>query len=203
MRIMLFTLALCLSSFVMGDETDTCFTSSPIPSHISTSPVPTSELRYLRLSYRDAEGATQTGEMICSKTIADDLTDIFRELWKSGYRIERMRLMQDYEGDDERSMEDNNTSCFNYRTIAGTQRLSMHARGLAVDVNPLYNPYVKNGKVSPKRAGKWAWNRSRRKDIPYKIDHEDLCYKLFRKHGFQWGGDWRSCKDYQHFEKTE
>ena len=98
-------------------------------------------------------------------------------------------------------MSDNNTSAFNFRTIAGTDIVSEHGMGLAVDVNPFYNPQVKeteNGvEVSPEDAISYA---DRSGDFLYKIDHEDLCYKLFTEHGFEWGGDWETGKDYQHFE---
>ena len=77
-----------------------------------------------------------------------------------------------------------------------------HARGLAIDINPRYNPYVRNrgGKrlVSPDNGVKYA---DRSKDFPYKIVKGDLCYRLFKKYGFSWGGDWKNSKDYQHFEK--
>ncbi len=99
-------------------------------------------------------------------------------------------------------MADNNTSCFNYRTVSGKSKLSNHSYGCAIDINPLYNPYVRtrDGKVlvSPQNAGEYA---DRSADFPYKIDREDLCYRLFTEHGFEWGGAWNSSKDYQHFEK--
>ena len=99
-------------------------------------------------------------------------------------------------------MADNNTSCFNYRTVPGKSKLSNHSYGRAIDINPLYNPYVrtKDGKVlvSPQNAEEYA---DRSADFPYKIDREDLCYQLFTEHGFEWGGAWNSSKDYQHFEK--
>ena len=101
-------------------------------------------------------------------------------------------------------MSDNNTSAFNFRTIAGTDTVSKHGMGLAVDVNPFYNPQVKetgNGiKVSPEDAISYA---DRDVDFLYKIDHDDLCYKLFTEHGFEWGGDWETAKDYQHFEYSQ
>ena len=206
-----FTISLLIAWPTLAQRLDTCFQSHQIPDSIfqrmqgrsykADCTVPRSELRYLRLSYVDAKGQTRQGEMVCNRQIASDLVDIFRQLWKAGYRIERMQLIDDYDADDQRSMEANNTSCFNFRTISGTRTISKHGRGLAVDVNPLYNPYVRNGRVEPTGGRKWAFNRERRKDIPYKIDTADLCYKLFLQHGFLWGGSWRNSKDYQHFEK--
>ncbi len=194
---------------------DTCFVSHPIPDSVFARmqgksfaegcTVGRGELRYLSLSYCDAGGETRQGEMVCNRAIAADLVDIFRELWKAGYRIERMRLVDDYDADDQRSMGDNNTSCFNFRYISGTRTVSKHGCGMAVDINPLYNPYVytRNGKrgVEPKEGAPYADHREERADIPYKLCHGDLCWRLFAQHGFRWGGDWTHNKDYQHFER--
>lgn len=158
-----------------------------------------SELRYLKLSYIDFEGREQCGEMVCNKAIADDLLAIFRALYEARYPIASIRLIDDFDGDDIRSMEANNTSCFNYRAKTSGRSLSAHALGLAVDVNPLQNPYVSGSRVEPASAAPYV-DRSR--DFPHKITSDDLCCKLFRAHGFQWGGAWRSVKDYQHFEKN-
>ncbi|MBQ1881473.1 MAG: M15 family metallopeptidase [Lachnospiraceae bacterium] len=161
------------------------------------------DLRYLRLSYHDFAGGVQVGEMVCSKKIADDLVEIFRELYRQGYQIEKMRLIDDYGGDDDLSCADNNTSCFNYRTVAGSSSLSKHALGLAVDINPFYNPYVTypDGveRISPPGSEPYA---DRSADFPHKIGPNDAVYELFRAHGFKWGGSWKTLKDYQHFQKT-
>ena len=118
--------------------------------------------------------------------------------------MERVCLIDAYNGDDEASMEDNNTSCFNYRTTAGSDSLSRHALGLAVDINPFYNPYLtynQDGSVNISPAGAEDY-ADRSALFPYKIDEDDLCCKLFLRHGFTWGGNWNSCKDYQHFQKS-
>lgn len=161
------------------------------------------DLRYLRLSHFDAEKNEHVGEMVCNKVIANDLLEIFRELYRQKYPIQRIRLIDDYEAEDERSMRDNNTSCFCYRKVSGTTKLSKHATGMAVDVNTLYNPYVRTGKngrriVEPATAVKYV---DRSKSFPYKIVKGDLLYRLFIRHGFKWGGSWRTVKDWQHFEK--
>jgi len=161
------------------------------------------DLRYLRIMHYDGKGREVQGELVCNKLIANDLLEIFKELHKQQYPIEQVRLIDDYDGDDERSMQANNTSCFNYRAIAGSTKLSKHSQGLAIDINPLYNPCVrhrKDGKLSvePQNGRPYA---NRKKTFPYKIDKNDLCYRLFTKHGFKWGGEWRSLKDYQHFER--
>ncbi len=189
------------------------FTSEPIPdavfarmsgvSYPAGCSVAREDLRYLRLSYHDFNGGVQVGEMVCSKKIADDLVEIFRELYRQGYQIDKMRLIDDYGGDDDLSCADNNTSCFNYRTVAGSNSLSKHALGLAVDINPFNNPYVTypDGKerISPPGSEPYA-NRSA--DLPHMIGPGDAAYELFKAHGFKWGGSWKTLKDYQHFQKT-
>jgi len=164
------------------------------------------DLRYLKILYYDFDGNVQEGELICNAFIAEDLKEIFYELYCNQYPIESIRLIDDYNGDDTASMEANNTSCFNYRVVDGTTSLSKHALGCAIDINPFYNPYVVfdktgNGQdyISPKGSEIYA---DRSKDFAYKIDEQDLCYRLFKEHGFTWGGNWNSCKDYQHFQKT-
>ena len=157
-----------------------------------------SDLRYLKLLYYDFNGRVRRGEMVCNKAVSDDLMYIFKELYKAKYQIAGIRLIDDYGADDLRSMEANNTSCFNYRPKTSGTSLSAHATGMAVDVNPLQNPYVKGEEVEPESAREYA---DRTVDFPHKITPDDLCCKLFRARGFQWGGAWNSVKDYQHFEK--
>lgn len=164
--------------------------------------VPLTDLRYLQVMHYDGNGNVCRGELICHYSISDDLLAIFRKLYEARYPIERMVLVDEYDADDEASMADNNTSAFNFRYVSGTRRLSKHSQGLAIDINPFYNPYVRKrgGKnlISPKGAEAYA---DRTQSFPYKIDRNDLCYKLFKAHGFRWGGDWKNSKDYQHFEK--
>lgn len=161
------------------------------------------ELRYVHILHYDFEGKLAEGELICNAAIAQDLVEIFHELYRNEYRIEKVKLIDEYDGDDNLSMADNNTSCFNYRNVPESTSLSKHALGRAIDVNPLYNPYITYNEdgsenVLPENATDYA---DRSKKFPYKIDENDLCYKLFTEHGFVWGGNWNSCKDYQHFQK--
>ena len=162
------------------------------------------DLRLVHIFHYDFNGEPTEGELICNEAIAQDYVEIFYELYLNEYQIEKMLLIDSYDGDDLSSMEDNNTSCFNYRVVEGTENLSKHALGLAIDINPFYNPYVtypsKNEiKVSPEAAEEYA---DRNNHFPYKINENDLCYKLFIEHGFTWGGNWNSSKDYQHFQKV-
>lgn len=157
------------------------------------------ELAYLQMRHVDFDGNTQTGEMIVHYSLAREVLEIFCELYKAGYRIEKMRLVDEYDADDERSMADNNSSAFNYRVVADTDIISMHGYGRAIDINPLINPYIVGKKVMPANGAQYA---DRSKKLSHMIDHDDLCYKIFKAHGWTWGGDWKTQKDYQHFYKS-
>ena len=139
--------------------------------------------------------------MICNRYIAETLIKIFKKLYEEKYPIEKMKLIDEYNADDETAMEDNDSSCFNFRFIAYTTKISKHGLGLAVDINTLYNPYIKevgDKTIIQPITGKEYTDRS--KDFIYKIEKNDICYKLFIENGFEWGGDWLDRKDYQHFE---
>ena len=203
MQVRAWTFGLCLVAIVAQAQTSDCFTATAIPDSVfermqgksfpENCTVSRSELRYLQVLHVDAEGETHRGELVCHQSIASALLDIFRQLYEGGYPIERMRLIDDYDADDERSMQDNNTSCFCFRPVTGGKGLSRHATGMAVDINPRYNPYVAaSGVVTPANALHSG---------PYRIRQGDLCHRLFLSYGFTWGGSWRRTKDYQHFQR--
>lgn len=194
---------------------DMCFAAEPIPDGVwarmqgktyKENPyIGRDDLRHVRALHWDYDNQMHVGEMIVNKQIADCVAGILRQLFDAKYPIQRMLLPDVYDADDETQMRDNNSSCFCYRNIAGSANLSKHARGLAVDINTLYNPYYKDRAdgtryIQPATAEAYC---DRTWDFPYKIDHDDLCFKLFTEAGFEWGGDWTSCKDYQHFEVIE
>jgi hypothetical protein len=209
MRKLLFTilffssLTLCAQKEFSADTIpDNVWTSMQGKTYIPNDNIQRSDLRYIRVLHWDYDGKSHLGELICNKEIAEKLVVIFKELYAARYPIQHIELPEKYNADDEKQMRANNTSCFCYRQIAGSKRLSYHARGLAIDINPLYNPQVrhtKDGKTvtAPKTAARYA---DRNKTFKYKITRDDLAYKLFTKYGFQWGGNWKYSKDYQHFE---
>ncbi len=173
----------------------------PMKAH-AQSPQPV-QLDTLVVKHIDFKGQTQQGMLVCNQSISKDLKEIFAELYRQKYPIERIRPISEYKNDDENSMRANNTSCYCYRPVKGSRKMSKHALGLAVDINPLYNPCVRRLKdgtlqIQPS-TGKPYVDRS--KTFKYKITKQDLCYRLFIQHGFRWGGSWRTVKDYQHFEK--
>lgn len=189
--------------FTMESLPDEVFARMKGKSYPADCTIPRNSLCYLRLLHYDASGRVKMGEMVCNKAIGNDLIDIFKELYRQRYPIESVRLIDDFGADDERSMRANNSSAFCFRRVKGSKKLSAHARGMAVDINALYNPYhrrMKNGRVvvQPGNALKYC---DRSANFPYKIEKGDLLYRLFIQKGFRWGGAWHSLKDYQHFEK--
>ena len=189
--------------FYKEELTDEVFARMDGVSYPQNAQIGREELCYLRVLHTGFDEKTYIGELVVNQKIADDVLEIMKELYENHYPIEKMHLIDEYGADDEASMSDNNTSAFNYRTIAGTNRLSKHGQGLAVDINPRYNPCVrtKNGitTVEPQNGSAYV---DRNADFSYKITEGDLCLQLFLEHGFTWGGSWNSVKDYQHFEKA-
>lgn len=166
-------------------------------------PVKRSGLRRVRILYRGFDKKTHIGELITNKKIAGVCRTIFEKLYFKKYELERVQPIDAYGGNDRKSMTANNTSCFNHRVVSGSTHLSRHAYGMALDINPQINPYVTGSGaslyVSPKNGRPYA---DRSKNFPHKIEHGEICYKLFHKAGFFWGGDWITMKDYQHFQKS-
>lgn len=191
-----------MQEFYLTEITDALFARMEGKSFQEDCTLPREDLRYLHVLHKTADGETLAGELVVNRHIAKDVLEIFRELYLADYPIEKIRLIDDYDADDDRSMEDNNSSCFNFRLIAGTTRISKHGLGLAIDVNPLYNPYVtkkEDGslRIEPESGTPYA---DRTQEFPYKIDENDKAYQLFTEYGFEWGGSWKNSKDYQHFE---
>ena len=194
-----------MEGFYISEITDDIFARIQGKSFPESCTVTRDELRYIHVRHYGFEGEVCEGELIVNAAIAQDVLEIFEELYAIGYRIEKIRLIDVYGADDELSMEDNNSSCFNYRTIAESSTLSNHAYGRAIDINPFYNPYVyerADGSIflQPKGSDKYI---DRSVDASCVIKKGDACYNIFISHGFTWGGDWNTKKDYQHFEKTE
>ena len=188
-------------AFYMTEISDALFARMEGKTFKADCTLPREDLRYLHVLHVDGAGEVHEGEMVVNYHIAEDVLEIFRKLYEAGYPIERMRLMDEYDADDETAMRDNNSSCFNFRFISHTTRVSKHGLGLAVDINTLYNPYTRMADgvriVEPATGEAYL---DREADFPYKITEGDLCWQLFAEHGFIWGGSWKNRKDYQHFE---
>lgn len=170
-------------------------------SHRRGCPVTWNDLRYLRMTYLGFDGKDHTGELVVHRDYATAVTDVFEQLYDARWPIRRMRLVDDYGGDDDRSMAANNTSGYNCRRVAGRDAWSAHAYGAAVDVNPVQNPYVIGSSLAPPAGRRFATiDRSARARVPAgAVRAGDVVVRAFARIGWEWGGDWSSAKDYQHF----
>lgn len=182
-------------------------------SYIENLDISYDDLRYIKVLHYNFYHQIQVGELVVNQAIAEDCRQIFMELFQEEYEINSMYLIDRYyEKDQARngeqvdisSINDDNTSAFHYRKIAGTEVLSNHAYGMAIDINPLENPYVKEADLQQTVASPYKdYNsyKDRTAQRAHMISKDDACYRIFKAHGFQWGGEWNGNKDYQHFEK--
>jgi hypothetical protein len=167
-------------------------------------PVALKDLRYLHLNHWNFEGETVSGELIVHKDIAWDTVYVFEELYLANYAINQMHLVSDYNANDWASIEADNTSAFNCRLTTGKKTWSKHSYGRAIDINPIENPYIsRRGHISHKASE--AYRNRVHHDLNNLADRalllsSDSATKIFKNHGFKWGGDWKT-KDYQHFVK--
>jgi len=168
-------------------------------------PVPLKDLRYLRLKYLDFEGQTREGEMIVHKAVANEVVNIFNELYDIDYPIHKMKLVSAYKANDWESIEADNTSAFNCRNATGSKKWSKHSYGKAIDINPIENPYIsRTGYISHKASliyKKRVHQKNKHPENRAVLLKHDQATKIFKKYGWKWGGDWSGVKDYQHFSK--
>jgi|GEM_PF-1847972 len=155
------------------------------------------DLRVVKVIYFGYDSNDHKGELVVHKEIAQKILEIFKVLYDEKFPVESVKLVDYFEGDDDLSMKANNTSGFNFRVIPGTDRISNHSYGLAVDINPLVNPYVTKKGVFPSEGEAYVDRTLEAKGM---IKAGDVCYNAFITRGFTWGGEWQNSKDYQHFE---
>lgn len=159
-------------------------------------PVALTDLRYLTVSFRGFDGAAHTGELVVNASVADDVVTVFRRLFSADFPIEQMTLPTTADLRAAPTGDGNNTASYVCRAARGQKKWSQHAYGLAVDVNPFQNPLVKRDLVVPELASAYA----RRDDLrPGMFKPDSPAVRAFRAVGWQWGGAWRSSKDYMHF----
>jgi hypothetical protein len=164
-------------------------------------PVGPAQLRRLRLTYWGFDGRAHTGTLVVNVRAVTALTRVFSRLYTARFPIRRMRPIDAYGGSDERSLEADNAAAFNcrYAVAVGPKRWSVHAYGLAIDVNPVENPYLEGGRVHP-RAGRAYLDRSRYR--PGMAVRGGPLVGGFASVGWLWGGRWSGSPDYQHFSAT-
>jgi hypothetical protein len=162
-------------------------------------PVPLHQLAYVKLRYWGFDQQPHTGVLIVNQALVPDVIHIFKALYQQNFPIQRMQLMDDFKGDDDKATQANNTSAFNCRAVTGHPGIySQHSYGRAIDINPLINPFVKGRSVSPIQG---LPHVDRALEEPGKITQQSLIYRLFSQHGWDWGGHWVDVQDYQHVEK--
>ena len=152
------------------------------------------QLTLVDVEYYSFDDQLHRGQIVINKKAVEDIKAIFDFIKTSRFPIAKVIPIVKYNWDDETSMNENNTTAFNYRKVKGSKVLSSHSSGMAIDINPLQNPHIKGGKINPSN-GKYAIK------APGTILKDSKLVNEFVKRGWQWGGSWRSSKDYQHFEK--
>ncbi|MFG2985466.1 M15 family metallopeptidase [Streptomyces sp. NPDC048258] len=163
-------------------------------------PVGPDRLRLIRMNHWGFDGKVHRGELVVHERAVHPLLRVFGKAFDARFPIRRMRSAATYGGDDARSMADDNTSAFNCRQVTGDpSRLSRHAQGEAVDVNPVENPYVDRHGTPRPPAGRRHLRRDRH--APGMIRRGDALTRAFEEVGWHWGGRW-SNPDYQHFSAT-
>jgi hypothetical protein len=163
-------------------------------------PVPIRRLRLVELSYHGFDKERHMGRLVVHKDAVRAVKRAFRSMYRRGFKIRKMYLVDRYDANDRRSMRADNTSAFNCRTVAGTNRWSEHAYGRAIDINPVENPYVaSDGTVTPKKGAEYADRSPRRRGM---IAAGGATVRAFERVGWGWGGYWSSAKDYQHFSAS-
>lgn len=167
-------------------------------------PVGCDRLRLIRFNHLGFDGRLHQGEIMVMDAVANHVSQIFERLMEKNFPIEKARLMNYYNGDDDRAIADNNTSGFNHRNVEGSNALSLHAYGLAIDINPKQNPYVKRDRtgvmlsVSPPSSINYV--RRLRSFSDPRLGMAESILDVFAEHGFSvWGGYWPYEVDYQHF----
>ncbi len=152
-------------------------------------------LTLVDVEYFSFDGKLHRGQVVVNIAVKDDVIEAFKIIKEQKFPVQKVIPIVKYDWDDNESMEQNNTSAFNYRFVAGTERLSHHATGRAIDINPRNNPVIYNdGKISPKGC---SYNPNVKGTL--KNDFQPVTF--FKSNGWRWGGDWTSLKDYHHFDK--
>lgn len=158
--------------------------------------------RIVDVLYYSFDGKVHKGQVIIEERLVEDILEVFRVIFENKFPVnsaipvshERFHKNGEWNS-DEQSMLSNNTSAFNYRKVTGGSKLSRHAYGFAIDINPVQNPYIKGGKVLPPGS---VYDPL----APGTLIPGSPVVKTFKCLGWIWGGEWNSLKDYQHFEKV-
>jgi hypothetical protein len=181
-------------------------TIDPVPEEVAVRstwhagcPVALADLRYVTASFRGFDQRPHTGEMIVSADYAEEIVGVLEALWGLRYPIEEMRVTSAEELDLPPTGDGNNTESFVCRPATGGTTWSRHAYGRAIDVNPFHNPYHRGDVVLPELSSAYL---DRERGLPGMIMPGDPIVEAFAAIGWEWGGEWTTLKDYQHFSDT-
>ena len=159
-------------------------------------PVSPAQLRRVRLTYWGFDTKPHSGSLDVHADSVQEVVQVFRRLYDARFPIRRLRPVDVYGADDDRSMAADNTSGFNCRRVAGTSRWSAHAYGRAIDVNPVENPFLAGGRVQPPAGRAYLDRTNVRRGMAVR---GGVLVRAFAAIGWPWGGRWRGTPDYQHF----
>lgn len=150
----------------------------------------------LDVYYWSFDGKIHKGQIVVDERVASEVREVFTVAFETKFKIASVIPISKFGWNDDESMDANNTSAFNYRTIAHTNILSKHSKGLAVDINPKLNPHYRmDGEIVPPGATYEAGQ-------PGVLVEGDPIVSTFKKYGWKWGGNWKDEKDWQHFDKV-
>jgi hypothetical protein len=206
MRVAGLVLAVAFAAGVAAAAAPPPFTSTVSPvrwsdlrfSYRTGCPVGPAELRTVRLRYWGFDGRSRIGTLVVNRRVTDDVVTVFRRLYAARFPIRRIVPVSAYRGNDSASTSADNTSSFNCRRAVGstTGSWSMHAFGLAIDVNPVENPYVLRGRALPPAGARYL---DRGRVRPGMAVEGGVVVRAFDALGWGWGGRWSGSLDYQHF----
>ena len=167
-------------------------------------PIPLERLVLLKLKHFNFSGNKKNGEMVVLDVAAKGTLAIFYALYNAKFPIHKIRLINEYLGNDNKAMRDNNSSAFNCRKIAGSSDFSIHAYGLAIDINPMQNPIICGDKILPSQGANYIDRSDIRPGmVENKYNGKETVIELFARNGFTiWGGNWQSPVDLHHFQPT-
>lgn len=185
-----------LKSIVIDTVIDSNLSEIQVSNKLSIPKDIYNQLTLVNVTYYGYDNLIHRGQIVCNKKVVEDVKVVFSDLYKIKFPIKSVKPMSFFNWDDDLSMQNNNTSCFNYRKVTNSKRLSEHSKGLAIDINPMVNPYISSkGIMSPK-------NGDYKKSNKGTITNDSDVIKVFDNIGWKWGGNWKRSKDYQHFSQN-
>ena len=173
-------------------DLETAIDGTPAPEEIS------GQLELVPVDFLDFDSFHAVGQLIVAEALADEIQEILGKIRDAKFPIQSVIPIAQFDHDDHRSIAANNTSAFNYRLVSGTDHLSNHSFGRAIDLNPLLNPFV-NADGSP-RTGSFPY-KDYDPNVAGTLVVDGAAVRAFTDHGWEWGGDWKDELDYQHFNK--